>query len=155
MLGDVSLVDLGAVDFMRAKVGLGVFVAQAGPNKFMLHQAANEGFRGVYLVCFEGPDRGKGFVLLCNGDNPAVLFQCEACRLLLGPGPSGLNFAGVDFSSLPDISSFEQGMHSLKQETIVNLGLKDLVLAGFVDVAGVSGRGGAEEESGRLGRSRL
>ena len=127
MLGAAALLDLGAVDFMRARVGLGVFVALAGPNKLMLHQAANEGFRGVYLVCFEGPDRGKGFTLLCNGDNPAVLFQCEACRLLLGP--SYLGIAGVDFSALPAISSFDMG--GLRQETIVNLGLKELVLAGF------------------------
>lgn len=129
MLGEEALLDLGAVDFMRARVGLGVFVARAGPNKLMLHQAANEGFRGVYLVCFDGPDRGKGFVLLCNGDNPAVLFQCEAARLLLGPTPSGLAIAGCDFSTLPDISSFD--ISTMQQETIVNLGLKELVLAGF------------------------
>lgn len=51
----------------------------------MLHQAANDGFRGVYMLCFDGPDTGKGFVILSNGDNPAVLFQCELARLLLGP----------------------------------------------------------------------
>lgn len=62
---------------------MGVFVAIAGENRIMLHQAANDGFRGVYMLCFEGPDQGKGFVLLSNGDNPAVLFQCEVARLLL------------------------------------------------------------------------
>ena len=51
----------------------------------MLHQAANDGVRGLYALCFEGPDRGKGFVVLSNGDNPAVLFQCELARFLLGP----------------------------------------------------------------------
>lgn len=127
MLGDSSLQDRGAVDFMRAKVGLGVFVATAGDNKFILHQAANEGFRGVYLVCFDGPDEGNGFVLLCNGDNPAVLFQCDVCRQLLGP--SVFNFSGMSFDGLADIASFD--MAGLKQETIVNLGLKELVLAGF------------------------
>lgn len=40
--------------------------------------------RGVYMMCHDGPDRGKGFVVLANGDNPAVLFQCEVCRYLLG-----------------------------------------------------------------------
>jgi hypothetical protein len=35
------------------------------------------------MVCFDGPDRGKGFVILCNGDNPAVYLQCELARLLL------------------------------------------------------------------------
>jgi hypothetical protein len=105
-----------------------VFVTSAGPNRVMLHQAANDGFRGVYMVCFAGPDRGKGFVLLCNGDNPAVLFQSEAARLLLGP--SVLNIRGIDFSRLPDISAFS--MAGMKQETIVNLGLKELVLRGFL-----------------------
>lgn len=85
MLGEATLQDLGAMDFMGAKIGLGVFVATAGPNKIMLHQAANDGFRGVYMLCFEGPDKGKGFVILSNGDNPAVLFQGELARLLLGP----------------------------------------------------------------------
>jgi hypothetical protein len=48
-------------------------------------QAANDGLRGLYMLAFEGPDSGKGFVLLSNGDNPAVLFQCQMSRLLLGP----------------------------------------------------------------------
>ena len=43
------------------------------------------GFRGVYMFCFSGPDEGKGFVILSSGDNPAVLFQCELARKLLGP----------------------------------------------------------------------
>lgn len=47
-------------------------------------QAANDGLRGLYMLCFEGPDQGKGFVILCNGDNPGVLFQCEVARYLLG-----------------------------------------------------------------------
>jgi hypothetical protein len=136
MLGDSSLQDKGAVDFMRAKVGLGVFVATAGDNKFILHQAANEGFRGVYLVCFDGPDQGNGFVLLCNGDNPAVLFQCDVCRQLLGP--SVFNFSGISFEGLADIASFD--MAGLKQETIVNLGLKELVLAGFSSHSSSSSR---------------
>ncbi len=62
-----------------------MFVAEAGTNRVMLHQAANDGYRGVYMMCFEGPDTGKGFVILANGDNPAVLMQCELARLLLGP----------------------------------------------------------------------
>jgi CubicO group peptidase (beta-lactamase class C family) len=38
MLGEANLVDLGAIEFMRGKVGLGVFVANAGPNRIMFHQ---------------------------------------------------------------------------------------------------------------------
>ena len=131
MLGESALQDKGAVAFIRGHVGLGVFVAKAGDNKFMLHQAANEGFRGVYLVCFDGPDQGNGFVLLCNGDNPAVLFQCEACRYLLGN--KCFNFSGVNFDGLPDIKQFDYS--TLKQETIANLGLKELVLEGFISTS--------------------
>jgi hypothetical protein len=71
------------------QIGSGVFVASAGENRIMLHQAANDGLRGLYMLCFEGPDAGKGFVILSNGDNPAVAFQCELCRVLLGNGPTG------------------------------------------------------------------
>jgi len=127
MLDESSLQDLGSMDFMRGRIGLGVFVAKAGRNRLMFHQAANEGFRGVYFVCFSGPDRGKGFVLLCNGDNPAVIFQSEASRFLLG-NTGGLGISGIDFTK---IKSFN--MQGLKQEEIVNLGLKELVLAGFLD----------------------
>ena len=63
-------------------------MAEAGANRVMLHQAANDGFRGVYMVCFDGPDVGKGFVILSNGDNPAVLMQCDLARRLLGPSGS-------------------------------------------------------------------
>ena len=42
----------GAFDFMYSTMGLGVFITKAGPNRFMLHQAANDGFRGIFLVCF-------------------------------------------------------------------------------------------------------
>jgi len=47
MLGDDALIDRGAVNFMRAKVGLGVFVAQAGDNKVMLHQVGRNAKDGV------------------------------------------------------------------------------------------------------------
>ena len=85
ILSPSSLVDLGAVAFIGAQAGCGVFVANAGPNRLILHQAANDGFRGVYIVCFEGPDRGKGCVVLSNGDNPAIPVLCDVCRYLIGP----------------------------------------------------------------------
>ncbi len=44
-------IDCGAVNFMNCEVGLGVFVGKAGSSRFMVHQAANDGFRGVrYFV---------------------------------------------------------------------------------------------------------
>lgn len=91
MLGEVTSVDLGAMDFMAARMGLGAFLVTAGPNQLMLHQAANDGYRGVYLVCYDGPDAGKGFVILCNGDNPAVILISALCRWLLGPEGTNLS----------------------------------------------------------------
>lgn len=144
-----NLKDLGAHDFMSALIGLGVFVIEAGQNKFMLHQAANDGYRGVYLVCYEGPESGSGFVIQSNGDNPAVLLQAEVARALLkgilfifffvsnfflilfisilslALNISGINYAQYDNQPL----SFD--MKSVKQESIVNKGLKELVLSAF------------------------
>jgi len=130
MLSPQYSLDLGAIDFMGAEIGSGVFIATAGANKIMLHQAANDGLRGLYMLCFDGPDRGKGFVVLSNGDNPAVLFQCELTRLLLSD--RGLNFSGIDFSQFKD-SDFDYDFAHMKQETIVNRGLKDLVTSAFIN----------------------
>mmetsp|Transcript_29521 Transcript_29521/g.40564 ORF Transcript_29521/g.40564 Transcript_29521/m.40564 type:complete len:110 (+) Transcript_29521:63-392(+) len=92
----------------------------------MLHQAANDGYRGVYMVCFDGPDAGNGFVILSNGDNPAVLMQCELARLLL----QRLNISGIDYGMYESIElNFD--MSSVTQESIVNKGLKDLVMDAF------------------------
>ncbi len=65
MLSEENLVELGSFAFMHSLAGPGVFVARAGPNKIMLHQAANDGFRGVYMVVFDGPDVDKGFFHYC------------------------------------------------------------------------------------------
>ena len=114
----------------------------------MLHQAANDGFRGVYMLCFEGNDCGKGFLILANGDNPAVLFQSELARYLLGPKgnmilfkcfPSlliaylspGLNFSGINFQYYEQ-NPIQFDMKSVTQESIVNKGLKDLVINAFI-----------------------
>ena len=94
----------------------------------MMHQAANDGFRGVYMLCYDGPDAGKGFVLLSNGDNPGVLFQCEMCRWLLN---QGLHMQGIDFSKYRD-GDLHFDMSSVKQESIVNKGLKSLVMDAFI-----------------------
>lgn len=116
--------DKGSFEFMGASMGLGVFVASAGPNKFAIHQAANDGFRGVYLYCFDGPNADTGFVLLNNGDNRGTNLNCAMCRLLI----ERMGFRGVDFSRVNE--HFEQ--EGLKQEEIVNLGLKSLVFDAFL-----------------------
>ena len=101
----------------------------------MLHQAANDGFRGL-LVCFDGPSAAAngphGLVVLSNGDNHAMLFNCAMARAILeGLGP----VAGLDFSTVPDPSAgFDSS--GLKQEEIVNLGFKSLVLDAFEEAPG-------------------
>ena len=105
------------------------------PSRWMLHQAANDGFRGVLLVCFDGPDAAdgpRGIVVLCNGDNQGMLLNAALCRELL---KSASTFSpplqGLEWSRVP---SMEGGFSTegMKQEEIVNLGLKELVLNAFV-----------------------
>lgn len=115
--------DVGSRDFMGCNMGLGVFVAEAGANRLAIHQGANEGFRAIYIHCFDGPDRGKGFTILANGDNRAVAFVAETARELL----QSLEIRGVNFSKLTNAFDFS----GLAQEQIVNLGYKQLLFAAF------------------------
>ncbi|MGE3262338.1 MAG: serine hydrolase [Bacteriovoracia bacterium] len=116
--------DKGCRAFMGCEMGLGVFVAEAGPNKFALHQGANEGFRALYLHCFFGPDQGKGLVILANGDNRAVPFIAEAAQEILRT----LRIQGIDFTKFQEKFSPQ----NLKQEEIVNLGYKTLLFDAFL-----------------------
>ena len=133
--------DLGAGAFMGARMGRGIFIRDVAsgdlqnPDRWMLHQAANDGFRGLFLVCFDGPSAAngpRGLVVLSNGDNDAMLFNCAMARAMLeGLGP----VAGLDFSTVPDPSAgFDSS--GLKQEEIVNLGFKSLVLDAFEEAPG-------------------
>lgn len=115
--------DVGSKAFMGCNMGLGVFVAEAGPNRLAIHQGANEGFRAIFVHCFDGPDRGKGFTILANGDNKAVAFVAEAARELL----VSLGVRGIDLSKLKEAFDFK----GLAQEQIVNLGYKQLLFAAF------------------------
>ena len=144
--------DLGSVAFMRARVGLGGFIFeskaadQSEPSKWMLHQAANDGFRGLYLVCFDGPDAAlgpRGFVVLSNGDNDAMLLNCCVARRLL---QSDVAFdpplSALDWSKVPALKGADDGesdsaeggfsLDGVKQEEIVNMGIQALVLNAFV-----------------------
>jgi CubicO group peptidase (beta-lactamase class C family) len=142
--------DLGSEAFMRARVGLGVFVFESKapdhgePSKWMLHQAANDGFRGLYLVCFDGPDAAlgpRGFVILSNGDNNAMLLNCCVARRLLqsdaafDPPLSALDWTvpamGAGESD-GDCGAVWFSLEGLKQEEIVNMGIQALVLNAFV-----------------------
>jgi malate synthase len=115
--------DKGCKKFMGCLMGLGIFVVEAEDNKFMLHQGANDGFRCIFLHCFDGPDRGKGLVVLSNSDFKGVLFNAEVTQVIL----KEFNIQGIDFSKFK--TTFTAG--SLKQEEIVNLGYKNLVFDAF------------------------
>jgi hypothetical protein len=120
-------VDLGCFDFMYSKMGLGVFITKAGGNRFLLHQAANDGFRGLFLVCFDGPDAGRGFVVLSNGNNNAMFLNAELSTWLC----KSMGFQGMDWSLLKTkVENFD--IANMKQEEIVNLGLKELVFKAFI-----------------------
>jgi allantoicase/malate synthase/CubicO group peptidase (beta-lactamase class C family) len=116
--------DKGCMKFMGSKMGIGVFVAEAGENKLMLHQGANDGFRCLYLHCFQGPDRGKGAVLFCNAELNGVLFISEVTQALL----KHWNMQGIDQSQF--LSEFSA--ESIPQEQLVNMGYKNLVFNSFI-----------------------
>ena len=116
--------DQGCVQFMGCLMGLGIFIAHAGDNKLMIHQGANDGFRCLFLHAFEGPDRGKGFVILANKDNEAMLFIAEAAQLIL----KEMKFEGIDTTLFAKTFSTDK----LRQEEIVNLGYKNLVFNAFL-----------------------
>jgi allantoicase len=115
--------DLGSQQFMGADMGLGVFICEAGPNKFALHQGANDGFRAIYLHCFHGPDTGKGIVVLCNSELKGILFNAEVVQLLF----KYFQIEGINFDKFGNTFSAE----SIAQEEIVNVGYKNLILNAF------------------------
>jgi malate synthase len=116
-------VDRGSREFMGASMGLGIFVAEAGANRFAVHQGANEGFRALFIHCFSGPDRGKGFVIFCNADNRGVAFIGKAAQQIL----QTLGISGIDASRFQALFNFDK----LEQEQIVNLGYKQLIFDAF------------------------
>lgn len=115
--------DRGCMDFMGCRMGLGIFVAEAGANRLAIHQGANEGFRAIFVHCFDGPDRGKGVVVLANGDNSAVPMIAELVSEVL----LALEIRGIDHSKL--LKGFSA--QGLAQEQIVNLGYKSLIFDAF------------------------
>jgi len=124
-LVDASAPDIGAIEFMGAKMARGAFIATAGSNKIAAHQAANEGFRGVYLYCISGPNKGSGFIVLSNGDNNAAIFNAEACQVVLRT----LAWQGVSQEGLKVPAEF--AFEGVPQEEIVNQVYKKLVFSAF------------------------
>lgn len=116
--------DSASQEFMGVNAGIGVFIGEALENRFAIHQGANDGFRCLSLHCFRGPDRGKGLVILCNGDDNGVLFCAEVAQEIL----KELEISGVD------TRAFRTDLDSTKVpvEEIVNLGYKNLVFKAFL-----------------------
>lgn len=116
--------DNGCMKFMGCEMGLGVFVAEAGDNKLAIHQGANDGFRAIFIHCFQGPNKGLGFTIQSNGELNAVLFISEVSQMLLRE----LNIEGIDFSKFKE--NFK--VDNLSQEEIVNIGYKSLIFDAFI-----------------------
>jgi malate synthase len=116
--------DNGCKKFMGCEMGLGVFVAYAGDNKFIIHQGANDGFRAIFLHCVDGPDTGKGFVIQCSGELNGVLFISEIAQQLI----KELDFSGIDFSQFK--GDFKTD--NISQEEVVNIGYKNLIFDAFL-----------------------
>jgi len=117
--------DIGSKDFMNCNMGLGIFTANAGDNKLAIHQGANDGFRSVFIYCYDGLDLGKGFTIQTSGDENAMLFNAYLSQLLL----KNLNLKGLDWSHV----SKEFNYKDIPQEEIVNFGYKELVFNSFLN----------------------
>lgn len=115
--------DLGSRDFMGCDMGIGIFTMEAGPNTFALHQGANDGFRSIFLHCFDGPDAGMSLTAMSTGNNNAMLFLARATQEIL----KDLKPEGVDLESFRE--SFD--CKNISQEEIVNYGYKSLVFDAF------------------------
>jgi allantoicase len=115
--------DKGCKKFMGCKMGVGVFVMEARRNRFALHQGANDGYRGMFLYCFSGPDKGAGIAIFANGDNRAMMMISEMTQCILNE----MLLEGVDVSKFSESFSFDQ----IKQEEIVNFGYKKMVFDAF------------------------
>jgi len=115
--------DTSSQKFMGVNLGIGVFIAEAGPNRLAVHQGANDGFRSLFVHCFMGPDRGKGFTIFCNADSNGVLFVTDVAQQIL----KELRIQGVD------TSHFREGFNpkGIPAEEIVNRAYRDLLFKSF------------------------
>lgn len=116
--------DAASREFMGVQCGIGTFVAEAGENRFAIHQGANDGFRALSLHCYRGPDAGKGFVILCNADDSGVPFIASVARTLI----RHFDITGVDESRIESSLKLE----SIPKEEIVNRGYRDLLFRAFL-----------------------
>ncbi len=130
--------DRSSQSFMGVNIGLGVFTAEAGPNRLAIHQGANDGFRCLSIFVYDGPDQGKGFVILCNGDNQGVGFVAETAQALF----QELTLQGVNLKKFN--TNFDP--KNTPQEEIVNRGYKELIFKAFeADLPEAIERSGEQE----------
>jgi malate synthase len=118
-----------SMDFMGVHCGLGVFVAEAGENRFAVHQGANDGFRALFAHAFEGPDRGSGFVILCNADENGVEFVGKVAQkflTLLRPEGVRTHEWSQEWNQKNELRA-----EGVPEEERVNRGYKELVFKYF------------------------
>jgi malate synthase len=122
--------DRSSQNFMGVNIGFGIFVAEAGPNRLAIHQGANDGFRALFVHCFDGPDRGQGFVILCNADSHGVNFIAETAQEIL----KELKWAGVrtDLFKTEFNPAAKPKDQSAPKEQWVNLGYKEMIFDAFI-----------------------
>ena len=116
-------VDKGSQKFMGCNMGLGIFTADAGPNRLCIHQGANDGFRALFIHCYAGPDMGAGLVILANGEYNGVLFIAQATQIVL----RHFNMQGVDATRFQN----EFVADHIPQEQRVNAGYRELIFGAF------------------------
>lgn len=116
--------DKGSISFMGAKMGLGVFVLEAESNRFMVHQGANDGFRSLFIHCYDGSDKGYGFSIFCNADKEGTGFIAELAQIIL----KIMSLKGIDSLKFQKFCS-EEG---IKTEELVNKGYKQMLFSAFL-----------------------
>jgi hypothetical protein len=72
-----------AREFINCDVGCGLFVGESGDNLVAVHQGANEGYRALFVACFDGPARGAALAVLAAGDAEIVPLVCDVARRTL------------------------------------------------------------------------
>ena len=83
----------------------------------------------IILVCYDGPDKGKGISVLTNSDNQSVLVICKALQLYL----LECKWDGVDIKQLKHQMETmgEVDFKNCPQEEIVNQAYKNFVFNSF------------------------
>jgi len=88
-----------------------------------IHQGANDGFRGIYIYCYDGPNTNYGLTVFSNADLKGVLFNSEVTQILL----EELKVQGINFQKFK--KNFD--VKNISQEEIVNIGYKNLIFQAF------------------------